>query len=105
MFTAEQENVLRQEPRFREILAKREAERLRESPYEARCIADIPSEPIQWLWPSRYALGKVSVIAGMPGLAKSQVTLSMTAAVTALGRWPDGSAAPFVITILVSCEE
>lgn len=53
-----------------------------------RRVSDIQARPIQWLWPSRIARGKVSMIAGHPGLGKSQVTASIAAIVTTGGRWP-----------------
>ncbi len=53
-----------------------------------RCMVNIEAKPIRWLWPNRIARGKVSIIAGHPGLGKSQVTASMAAIVTNGGRWP-----------------
>jgi hypothetical protein len=58
----------------------------------SRCAAQIVPQPIRWLWPGRIARGKVSVIAGHPGLGKSQVTLSIAAVVSTGGRWPVDSA-------------
>ena len=71
----------------------------------ARRLSDVAPEPIRWLWPQRFALGKLSLIAGQPGLGKSQLTLTMVAAVTTGGRWPDGTFAPLGSAILVSCED
>src|SRR5436305_110664 len=31
-------------------------------------FSDVRSEPIRWLWPGRIALGKLTLIAGDPGL-------------------------------------
>lgn len=53
-----------------------------------RRIADIKALPISWLWPHRFARGKVSMIAGDPGLGKSQLTASLAAIVTTGGKWP-----------------
>lgn len=53
-----------------------------------RKVSDIEAKPINWLWPGRFARGKVSMIAGNPGLGKSQVTASMAAIVTMGGQWP-----------------
>lgn len=53
-----------------------------------RCLADIQARPIHWLWPGRFARGKVAMLAGNPGLGKSQVTASMAAIVSTGGRWP-----------------
>ncbi len=51
----------------------------------------ITMQPIEWLWPERIACGKISIIAGNPGLGKSQITTALAAVVTTGGRWPDGS--------------
>lgn len=53
-----------------------------------RCASDIQAKPIRWLWPGRIARGKVSMLAGNPGLGKSQVTVSMAAMVSTGGTWP-----------------
>ena len=53
-----------------------------------RCLADIESKPVSWLWPGRIARGKVTMIAGDPGLGKSQITASIAAIVTTGGSWP-----------------
>jgi putative DNA primase/helicase len=53
-----------------------------------RRLSDIDARPVSWLWPGRIARGKVSIIAGNPGLGKSQVTASIAAIITAGGRWP-----------------
>ncbi|HAS52242.1 MAG TPA: hypothetical protein DCS21_11075, partial [Gammaproteobacteria bacterium] len=55
---------------------------------EMVCLDDITAEPVQWLWPDRFPLGKFSVIGGDPGLGKTQLLASMTAVVTTGGRWP-----------------
>lgn len=53
-----------------------------------RKMADITPEPIKWLWPDRFARGKVSMLAGDPGLGKSQILSSMAAVVSTGGLWP-----------------
>jgi putative DNA primase/helicase len=53
-----------------------------------RRMSDVNAKPVNWLWPRRIARGKVSIIAGNPGLGKSQVTASIAAIVTTGGRWP-----------------
>jgi hypothetical protein len=37
-----------------------------------RRASEITPEPIEWLWPSRVAIGKQTMIVGEPGLGKSQ---------------------------------
>jgi len=51
-------------------------------------VSDVTLEPINWLWPGRIAKGKISLIAGHPGLGKSQVTISIAATVSTGGLWP-----------------
>jgi len=53
-----------------------------------RCLADVTPEPVTWLWPGRIAKGKVTMIAGHPGLGKSQLTAGLAATVTIGGAWP-----------------
>ncbi|MGA2714167.1 MAG: AAA family ATPase [Bryobacteraceae bacterium] len=53
-----------------------------------RCLSDVEAKPIHWLWPGRIARGKLTIIAGNPGLGKSQITASIAAVVTTGGRWP-----------------
>jgi putative DNA primase/helicase len=55
-----------------------------------RTASDIEAEPITWLWPNRIALGKQTLIAGDPGLGKSQLTAFLTAVITTGGEWPCG---------------
>jgi predicted ATP-dependent serine protease len=54
----------------------------------SRCAAEIAVEKIDWLWPGRLARGKHTCIAGEPGTGKSQLTISIVAAVTTDGEWP-----------------
>jgi putative DNA primase/helicase len=57
-------------------------------PFSFRRMSDIQAKPIRWLWPGRIARGKVAMLAGHPGLGKSQLTSSLAAIVTAGGTWP-----------------
>ena len=61
--------------------------------------------PIDWLWWQRIALGKLNLIAGQPGLGKSQITALFAAVVSTGGTWPDGSTAPLGNVIFVCCED
>ena len=71
-----------------------------------RCAADIQPEPVEFLWPGRIAIGKQSLIAGEVGLGKSQITMSMAAAVTTGGPWPCGEGlAPLGSVIFLSAED
>jgi putative DNA primase/helicase len=50
--------------------------------------ADITPQRVNWLWPGRVALGKVTLLAGDPGLGKSLLTLDFAARVTRGAIWP-----------------
>ncbi len=79
---------------------------LPESSAVYRCMADIKARPIRWLWPGRIARGKVSMIAGHPGLGKSQVTASLAAIVTTGGRWPvDWTPCELGSVVIMSAED
>ena len=50
--------------------------------------SDVKIRPIKWLWPGVLAIGKLVIIAGDPGLGKSQVCLFVCATVSNGGKWP-----------------
>ncbi|GJM18812.1 MAG: hypothetical protein DHS20C14_10250 [Phycisphaeraceae bacterium] len=47
-----------------------------------RALDTVESRPVRWLWPRRAAVGKVTLLAGDPGLGKSFVTLDLAARVS-----------------------
>ncbi|WP_288129984.1 AAA family ATPase [Accumulibacter sp.] len=68
--------------------------------------SDIAPQPIQWLWPQKIALGKLTLIAGDPGLGKSMLTASLAAHVSTGRGWPaGGGACPTGDTLFVSAED
>lgn len=52
-------------------------------------LADVVPQPVKWLWVGRIALGKLTLIAGDPGLGKSFLTLDIAARVSRGLAWPD----------------
>lgn len=71
-----------------------------------RRVADVEAVPINWLWPGRIARGKITMIAGHPGLGKSQLSVAIAAVVTAIGRWPvDGTSCPIGNIAMLSAED
>jgi hypothetical protein len=71
-----------------------------------RRASDIEAVPVKWLWPNRLAIGKVNIIAGEPGLGKSQLTCSIAAAVTTGGDLPNSEGqAPKGTVIFLSAED
>lgn len=45
-------------------------------------LADVEPEVVEWLWPGRVPLGKVTIIDGDPGLGKSTLVLDLAARVS-----------------------
>ncbi len=45
-------------------------------------LSNVTRELLAWLWPGRIPLGKLTLLAGDPGLGKSFVTLDMAARVS-----------------------
>lgn len=71
-----------------------------------RCLADVTPMPIEWLWPGRIALGKVTLIVGDPGLGKSLLTIALAAHVSHGTLWPvDRSPCPTGDVLLLSAED
>ncbi|MGB8437184.1 MAG: AAA family ATPase [Burkholderiales bacterium] len=75
-------------------------------PVISRRLADVRAVPIRWLWPGRIARGKVTLIAGDPGLGKSQLCLSLAAIVSTAGLWPvDRTRAERGSVVILSAED
>lgn len=55
----------------------------------ARRVSTVEREQLDWLWPGRIPLGKLTLLAGDPGLGKSLVTLDIAARVSTGRSWPD----------------
>ncbi|HRQ74695.1 MAG TPA: AAA family ATPase [Phycisphaerales bacterium] len=70
-----------------------------------RCLADIEPREVQWLWPGRVPLGRITLLVGRPGEGKSFLTTDMASRVSIGRMWPDGSACPDGSVILVSAED
>ena len=55
-----------------------------------RRASDIEPEAIDWTWRHRITQGKLSLLAGEPGLGKSQLATKVVAIVTTGAEWPCG---------------
>src|SRR5262249_17467786 len=57
-------------------------------------VTDLKMSGLDWLWPGRFARGKIGLIAGLPDMGKGQIAAFITAAVTAALELPcnEGSA-------------
>jgi hypothetical protein len=52
-------------------------------------MSDVVPYSVQWLWPGRIPLGRLTLLAGDPGVGKSQAVLDMAARVSRGAAWPD----------------
>jgi putative DNA primase/helicase len=50
--------------------------------------ADIKMQAVEWIWPGRFAVGKLGILAGMPDEGKGQILCFIAAAITNGGPWP-----------------
>jgi len=67
--------------------------------------SDVERKELRWLWQDRIPLGKLSILAGDPGLGKSTLTLDIAARVSRGETFPDGSRAPAGSVLLLSAED
>jgi hypothetical protein len=66
----------------------------------------IEMKAIEWLWPDRFAIGKLGLIAGLPDEGKGQIFCDMAARVTRGNVWPCGEGrAPLGNVIHMSAED
>ncbi|HEY4233045.1 MAG TPA: AAA family ATPase [Lacipirellulaceae bacterium] len=52
-------------------------------------LTSLAKRPVDWLWPRRIPIGKVTLLVGDPGLGKSLVALDIAARVSTAKPWPD----------------
>ncbi len=53
-------------------------------------MSEIKTRSIEWLWPDRFAIGKLTLLAGEGGLGKSTVLFDIAARTSRGDGWPDG---------------
>jgi len=59
---------------------------------QVRSLDQYTPAPVRWLWPQRIPRGKVTLLAGDPGLGKSFITMDIAARVSRGMDWPDADA-------------
>jgi putative DNA primase/helicase len=71
-----------------------------------RRASNIEPEPIDWVWKDRFAFGKLVLIAGDPGLGKSQVAIDIIARCTLGDAFPCGEGyAPECDALILTAED
>jgi archaellum biogenesis ATPase FlaH/Fe2+ or Zn2+ uptake regulation protein len=68
-------------------------------------LAEVKTQPIDWLWPKRIPLGKITILDGDPGMGKSLLALSVAASVSTGQPMPDGTPGKQGGVILIAPED
>ncbi len=69
------------------------------------CLADVEPREIQWLWPGRVPMGRITLLVGRPGEGKSFLTCDMASRISTGTPWPDGSDCPAGSVVFISAED
>ncbi len=68
-------------------------------------LSEVEPEQVEWLWPGRIPLGKITVLDGDPGLGKSAATLDIAARISAGLDLPDGTPCEARGAVICSAED
>jgi hypothetical protein len=63
----------------------------RDNEHDLSAVSGLESRTIDWLWPGWFALGKLALMDGDPGLGKSLIALELCARLSTGQPFPDGS--------------
>ena len=67
--------------------------------------SQVKSTSIEWLWPDRIAIGKLSLLAGEGGLGKSTLLFDLAARTTRGAAWPDGARGSIPQSVFIMSSE
>ena len=73
------------------IAEKAEEMRIAETTLPLKSLANIQPENVEWLWPGKFAKGKLNLLGGLPDMGKSTLSLAIAATVTRGRAWPFSS--------------
>lgn len=94
------------ESRWIECQTAAEKVELEVAGFVLRKLSDIEEEKVEWLWPGRLPLAKLSLFAGDGGLGKSLVSQDIAAKLSRGTVWPDGRRGyPAGSTLILSSED
>ena len=67
---------------------------------------DITPRAVEWLWPGKFALGKLVLLGGVPSTGKTTISHSIVSIVSNGGQWPfSHDRAPRGRAIILTCED
>lgn len=98
------------QPRHRRLLRewKRANDHSTETGPDIVRLSDVEPETVEWLWPKRVPLDKLTLLEGDPEELKSTLTLDLAAQISRGGRLPDGTASDLdgpAGTVLLTAED
>ena len=95
------------DPELRAGLAEiaRDEEDARKGTPRLTRLSDVEPEAVEWLWPGRLPLGKISLLEGDPGLGKSTVGVDLAARVSRGLPLPGGGLYGPAAVVLLSAED
>lgn len=95
------------DPELRAGLAEiaRDEEDARKGTPRLTRLSDVEPEAVEWLWPGRLPLGKISLLEGDPGLGKSTVGIDLAARVSRGLPLPGGGSYGPAAVVLLSAED
>jgi hypothetical protein len=68
-------------------------------------LSEVEARQINWLWPGRIPLGKITILDGDPGMGKSLITVDLAARVSTGQPMPDGTPGQQGNVLLVAPED
>ncbi len=69
------------------------------------CMANVEPREIEWLWPGRVPMGRITLLSGRPGEGKSFLTCYMASRISTGKPWPDGRDCPTGSVVFISAED
>ena len=66
---------------------------------------EIEAKPVAWLWPGRFALGKITLLTGEGGVGKSMLTCDMAARISKGTAFPDGASCQIGDSFFIGSED
>lgn len=92
------------------LAIKEQAKETQAAPVLGRTLASrrystIQPRAVEWLWKNRFALGKLNLLVGEPGLGKTTVAIDMAARISQVWGYPDGAQPPIGEVAILTAED
>ena len=89
----------------RERRTPRKEKQERPRTLHSRLYSQIEPREVEWFWPERVAIGKLSILVGDAGLGKTFLSLDLAARLSRGDEMPDGSLPPAGEAAILTCED